>query len=203
MGIVPLKRCASCREWWERSAFHRSKQTKDGLFPYCRRCANERSRAAHHAHREARLAVGQAYRERTRGTRTEAQRAHRREWERRYRRENPEKRAALQSSWKARNRERITEYQRRWMDQNRDRVRETVRRRYARKAAGTIVPFSIEQLRARLSMWGNRCWMCGSEATSVDHVKPLAKDGAHALCNLRPSCHPCNQSKGDRWPLGR
>jgi 5-methylcytosine-specific restriction endonuclease McrA len=43
--------------------------------------------------------------------------------------------------------------------------------------------------------------MCGAEAVEWDHVKPLAKGGAHILANLRPACLSCNRSKRDRWPL--
>ncbi|WP_349257835.1 HNH endonuclease [Iamia sp.] len=43
--------------------------------------------------------------------------------------------------------------------------------------------------------------MCGVEADSIDHVKPLSKGGAHMLSNLRPSCRSCNSRKGARWPF--
>lgn len=44
------------------------------------------------------------------------------------------------------------------------------------------------------------CWVCGGEATQVDHVKPIAAGGAHILANLRPICGQCNQRKKDKWP---
>lgn len=60
--------------------------------------------------------------------------------------------------------------------------------------------FTPDQLALRLSMFDG-CWMCGNPADTVDHVKPLAKGGAHMLCNLRPACRSCNSSKNDRWPF--
>lgn len=80
------------------------------------------------------------------------------------------------------------------------RKRLAVAERHARKLAATIVSFTAEQLAQRLSMYAG-CWMCGREATEIDHVKPLSKGGAHALCNFRPACGSCNKAKGNRWPL--
>lgn len=77
---------------------------------------------------------------------------------------------------------------------------ETVRRRYAKKrsvAIGTVTVKSIEQ---RMSVWGNKCWMCGGPFENVDHVKPLAAGGAHCLANLRPACKRCNCTKSSKWP---
>ncbi|WP_075908873.1 HNH endonuclease [Mycobacteroides chelonae] len=75
--------------------------------------------------------------------------------------------------------------------------------RRARKAAASITPFTANELAQRWSYYGDRCWICGGVATATDHVKPLAKGGAHALCNLRPICKPCNSSKGSRWPFDK
>lgn len=61
---------------------------------------------------------------------------------------------------------------------------------------------SPEQRAARSAMWGDRCWLCGVEATAMDHVKPVAKGGLHVPANLRPICKPCNSRKGAQWPFG-
>jgi 5-methylcytosine-specific restriction endonuclease McrA len=76
---------------------------------------------------------------------------------------------------------------------------ERTRQYRARKRAALTVPFTEEQLRQRLSMFGC-CWICGGEWAEVDHVKPLAKGGAHCLANLRPICRSHNASKADTWP---
>lgn len=71
-----------------------------------------------------------------------------------------------------------------------------------RKGAPTI-PFTPEQLEARLSMYSG-CWMCGTPTGTdrhIDHVKPLSRGGWHCLSNLRPSCQRCNLSKGSKWPI--
>jgi len=42
--------------------------------------------------------------------------------------------------------------------------------------------------------------MCGGASQlQWDHVKPLAKGGAHMLANLRLACSRCNNVKSDRW----
>jgi 5-methylcytosine-specific restriction endonuclease McrA len=51
------------------------------------------------------------------------------------------------------------------------------------------------------------CVYCDSEATAVDHVRPLARGGAEHEDNLVPACKPCNSSKRSRllteWDLDR
>lgn len=49
---------------------------------------------------------------------------------------------------------------------------------------------------------GFRCRYCGAEpndgALHVDHIIPVAEDGATAIDNLIASCEPCNSGKGKR-----
>lgn len=75
------------------------------------------------------------------------------------------------------------------------------RRRSARKhgALGTDYT-TAEMITARCALWGNRCYICGAQMQAIDHVKPLAKGGAHLPCNLRPICRSCNSRKKDCWP---
>jgi hypothetical protein len=42
------------------------------------------------------------------------------------------------------------------------------------------------------------CWYCSGVATSIDHIEPRAKGGAHAEDNLAPACHLCNGWKSDK-----
>jgi 5-methylcytosine-specific restriction endonuclease McrA len=79
--------------------------------------------------------------------------------------------------------------------------RQRVRRYRARKAEALHIPYTHEQLTARIAYWGNLCWICRTAPwTAMDHVKPLAAGGADILSNLRPVCGPCNTRKKDRWP---
>lgn len=73
--------------------------------------------------------------------------------------------------------------------------------RRARIKGATVVPFTAQQLRDRMSVY-DRCWICGSGSwTEVDHVKPISKGGPHMLANLRPACLPCNRRKLATWPI--
>lgn len=103
----------------------------------------------------------------------------------RYARDSASKKAAVQ----------------RWMQANPEQAAEIRRRRRARQAAAPTVPFTTEQLEQRLAYFGHRCWMCGKPGNQIDHVKPLAAGGWHALCNFRPICSSCNPSKKDSWPI--
>lgn len=45
---------------------------------------------------------------------------------------------------------------------------------------------------------GYRCYLCGDEASEVDHLWPKARGGSDRLSNLKASCRRCNAAKGDR-----
>ncbi len=71
----------------------------------------------------------------------------------------------------------------------------------ARKRNSQIVPFTTDELAARMEAQGNQCVYCGGPFEQIDHFKPLALGGAHCLANLRPSCANCNNHKGPMPPL--
>lgn len=91
---------------------------------------------------------------------------------------------------------------RRYYSENRDEIITASNAKSARRKGAPTVPFTRDQLEARLSMFGG-CWMCGADLGKfhIDHVKPLARGGWHCLSNLRPACPTCNISKGAKWPL--
>ena len=129
---------------------------------------------------------------------TEANRDAVRERDRKYRESHREEYRQGAARWRENNPDRAAEHNR-----NRDKAMKLLhnRIRYARQRRAVIIPFTDAQLRARWEYYGSKCWMCGNDATQSDHVKPLAKGGAHMLSNLRPACRPCNGGKKDRWPL--
>lgn len=45
---------------------------------------------------------------------------------------------------------------------------------------------------------GGRCVYCGGVATSLDHVVPRSRGGAHTWENVVSACRRCNHVKGDR-----
>ena len=57
------------------------------------------------------------------------------------------------------------------------------------------VPLSRRALFARD---GGRCVYCAAPATSIDHVIPRSRGGAHNWENVVSACHKCNHQKADR-----
>ena len=62
--------------------------------------------------------------------------------------------------------------------------------------------------RAVFARDGGRCVYCGAAASSLDHVVPRSRGGAHTWENVVASCARCNHTKADRtlvdlgWRLG-
>lgn len=78
--------------------------------------------------------------------------------------------------------------------------RQYARIRRARVHNATIIPFTLEQLDQRMSMFGHRCAYCGGPFEHVDHSIALARGGKHCLSNFRPACAHCNCSKWTKTP---
>lgn len=86
-----------------------------------------------------------------------------------------------------------------WRSRNRNRWRETVRRR--RSTIVCVYPAleMIAKITQRFEVFGNRCAYCGCEGRlTIDHVKPVSKNGPHMPANIRPACRSCNSSKGNK-----
>lgn len=112
---------------------------------------------------------------------------------------NPDKAAA------ARARRDVTAMRRRsarWYAANRLRAIASQANRDARAAGVTGVVTAV-QLSARLSYFGNRCYLCAGQANGFDHVKPLSSGGPNFASNLRPVCGSCNSRKGQSWKASR
>lgn len=108
-------------------------------------------------------------------------------------------------NYRARNPGYDTVQKRHYRQRNLERMRELGRKhiadRRARELEVATIPFTLDQLQARVAFFGRQCWMCGGAWTALDHVKPLSKGGPHMLANLRPACKPCNSRKWNRWPF--
>lgn len=74
-------------------------------------------------------------------------------------------------------------------------------KRRARMKEVLHIPVGTQELQLKFDMYPG-CWICGTGPKEVwDHVKPLAKGGAHCLANLRPACKKCNSFKRAKWPF--
>jgi 5-methylcytosine-specific restriction endonuclease McrA len=139
-------------------------------------------------------------------------------YQREYRARNAEKKKAYDKEHYQNNRERILEGRSEYREWNREllsqksseyfadnKERHAYHRklRRARLAEVLRIPFTDQELAQKMSMWGNKCYLCGGPYEEEDHVKPLCKGGPEILANLRPICKSCNCSKGGKWPYYR
>lgn len=194
------KTCASCHESRPLAEFNKDRNRFDGLFPYCRVCKAASDRRSHARHKVRRNADRRmAYATDPAYKRQEKERA----LAAYYADQEAGKRRALE--WAAANPERRLEirtasFRKAW-EADPERFREAWRKRQAAIRRGCkVYAVTVDQIAAKVAYWGGKCWMCGGPYDSIDHVKPLAKGGAHCLANLRPACTPCNTRKRDRWP---
>jgi 5-methylcytosine-specific restriction endonuclease McrA len=190
-----VKQCTVCGTTKPLSGYFKQASQPDGHTPRCKACGKIAkaakwavSGAEESAKRRAVYRDNPEYRD--------AMRARRRA----YYNANREKAVAATAAWVRAHPENYKRSHKKWEQSHVEIRREYVRRRYAARKAGRRVPFTLAQLRQKMAYWGNRCWMCGCEATEIDHVKPLSKGGLDILCNLRPACRTCNSGKYNTWP---
>jgi 5-methylcytosine-specific restriction endonuclease McrA len=205
------KPCTKCRAVKPLEAFANRAAMRDGRRSQCRACdASERAaNVVYERERVSRWREENPDRQRAAGRRQywanpERVRQRKREWQaanaalvnqrRRASHDSTKNRARIRA-WRERN----PDADRLYWEAHRAEAVERTRAYRARKRSTLTIPFTASQLRQRLSMFPG-CWMCGGAWTEVDHVKPLAKGGAHCLANLRPACRSCNAAKGDTWP---
>lgn len=192
----PTRACRECKRILPLSDYYRDKRGPSGYRSNCKDCHKaavmDRARANPEQVR-FRQAVYRADPEHRRLARERTAR---------YRAEKPEAVQSAQQRYRSdpEHQQLARERARAWRIANPERRAEQAGRRRAlqRSSAATRIPMAL--LAAKLAYWGWCCWMCGGEPSTWDHVKPLAKGGAHLLANLRPACGPCNGSKKARWP---
>lgn len=126
-----------------------------------------------------------------------------------YKARNRDKELARKREYRRKNKEKIQAYNKAYYESHPQethwrklypetaKAQETRRRGY--KVSETFPP---GVLKMKLHYYGGKCWICRTNPYEHwDHVKPLAKGGAHILANIRPSCADCNLAKGDKWPF--
>lgn len=179
----------------------------------CKECTRARQRAydakPNPARKEAQARWREANRDRLRANAKahyEDNKDRHRESALRWSRENPEYYREYNKKWYAANREKrkqqIADYWAQHPERRAElnRLKESERR--ARMAGNLSIPFTPEQLAARVAVYGGICWICrANPGVEIDHVKPTTAGGPHMLANLRPACRSCNASKSDTWPF--
>lgn len=192
---LETKHCHACDRTLPITAFHRNAARKDGRQSQCAECLAKGTKRSHTRWKEERADDYHAYYQAWYQGHKESLTANAREAYA----ANRESSIARSAAYNKANRLRINERERIWRKVN-DKASEYNRRHAARIKNATIFKFTAAQLAEKIAYWQERCWICGAPYEAVDHVKPLAKGGAHALCNLRPICTSCNSSKNAKWP---
>jgi hypothetical protein len=162
----------------------------------------DRYRASRRRRLKERLRNDPAFKERRREIRLLSQRRHREKRSAEYRRwveANPDRARARNRRWSERHRERTRAKAKAWRLANPEKARnlrravKAMRRARQRGAPGST---TRRQLQARWDFYGGKCWLCGAEANTVDHLIALARGGSNWPANLRPACLTCNVRKG-------
>jgi hypothetical protein len=187
-----LKRCKLCGELKPLEDYYVNHQRRHKRLPRCKECYSRKFKEAYAADPER----FQATRRRSREKHPEKHR----QYVMKHRRANLGKWYAYVNEWRAKNKDKEREYRRTYNLKYPRRRADREHRRRALKKQLSVVDFSYEELIQKMTYWGHRCWICGGEGETIDHVKPLAKGGLHILANLRPACLSCNCRKSDRWP---
>ncbi len=186
-----MKVCRLCKQELPLDAFSGSPGMRDGLRSECRACHSARGRAWNAANRERRAKYDADRYDRVRST------AQKRAWKSKP--ENRARFNETHSRWQQANIDRKLEWNRRWRKNNPDAAHAlSVRARVVRASAPGLVP-SPAAVAALVAYWGHQCWMCSGPFEELDHVKPVAAGGAHWPANLRPACKRCNRLKSSKW----
>jgi len=69
------------------------------------------------------------------------------------------------------------------------------------KRVGAIGVLTRDEVGSVWESWNGRCWVCGCEASEVDHYRPINGNGGgtNTADNIRPICRECNQKRSHEW----
>lgn len=179
---INQKVCRACGQSYPATVnyFPKSSSTKDGLYPYCKPCANAKNRDSYNRNREAAR------------SRANARRATQREETNRKNR-----------LYYAANRKKINQKNAAYQKANRDKWRVYYGVHQARRL-DLPAQFSEDDWNRALTYFDGRCAYCGNlpglfqtMKLSVDHYVPLSFPDCPGTvpANIVPACVSCNASK--------
>jgi 5-methylcytosine-specific restriction endonuclease McrA len=87
-----------------------------------------------------------------------------------------------------------------WRKRNPHAVKAVEANRRARKM-GVHGVLTREDVKAVWDQHDGRCWVCGHEATQLDHYRPIngKGGGSNTAGNVRPICEECNHKRSRFW----
>lgn len=122
----------------------------------------------------------------------------RRENNRVWYRNNPEKTLANVLRWQESNPDKKRSIDRDWKKNNPEKVAAKRHRHQTRKtqAGGS---YTAAEWKTLVKQYGGRCACCGKKTKlTFDHVIPVSKGGTSDISNGQPLCISCNSRKGDK-----
>lgn len=143
-----LKRCSKCDKIKPISEFYKDKGSRDGHYFYCKTCSKSAAKAWQSDNWDKVLSNVSEYRK-----------------------ENPDKRKAIQQ------------------------------RRSAAIRGSNDNTLSTDEWNKILEEFQSLCAYCSAPWEHQDHFIPISKGGTHTADNVFPACAPCNQSKAAKMPL--
>jgi len=183
-----VKTCTKCGETKPLAEFSRQRRAKDGLQFQCKACRAVYNKAYREANAEETAARMRAW--------CQANPDYHKAW----RDEHADEIAAQAKMYSAAHADEIAARLKAWRESNPEQAAAQQRRRRARLVNATVEDFDEKEVWERA---GYACVYCGAtDNLSIDHIKPLSKDGAHGLDNLCVACRSCNSSKGAKPLIG-
>ena len=180
------KKCTGCGRSLPLDDYYRG-VGKYGRRSKCKVCTREVNRRYDESRQEY---LREYHKEYYRKNRAAINARHRKHYE-----ENKEAYALWNAKWARENRERMRELRRQWSLRHPGKSREDAKIRRERCSLAEGVTLD-EQRQARWDYYGGKCYLCGDDATEMDHVIPIARGGSNWPANLRPACRSCNSQKG-------
>jgi 5-methylcytosine-specific restriction endonuclease McrA len=170
--VSEMKTCGKCKASKALAEFSIRKASKDGLNAKCKVCVKASNAAWNAANKERKAATNAAWNA-----------------------ANKDRRAATDAAWRAANKEKAATTSAAWYAANKEKNTDTTHRRRARKATNGVNLVTAAETAAIIAQ---PCMACDAPAPStVEHLIPINRGGAHTIGNLAPLCKPCNSSKSD------
>lgn len=169
---VSLKECSRCREWKKLTSFRKDKGKWDGLYPYCKKCANIKDRKVYSKNPEKKKQVVRKYAEK-----------------------HPEK----YNFYKPYNPKYYSSEISRLKKRARDMKRRVLKREADshHQITDKVIKSVLEKYDNRCAYCGEEVL----EKFHIDHKLPLSRGGGNEFENLALSCPECNYKKNDKTDI--
>ena len=185
--VSEMKKCTKCKASKALAEFGKRKASKDGLKSICKACTKAKDAAYYAANKEKAAAKSAAWAK----ANPEKAAARNAAWYA----SNKERKAATSAAWKAANKDSLAAAKAAWKKNNPEKKAADAHRRRARKASNGVNLVTAAETAAIIAQ---PCMACDAPAPStVEHLIPINRGGAHTIGNLAPLCLSCNSSKCD------